>query len=322
MQDSVNAVRLHCEELLNSNVKAIKESNEGKDALKNLLTMELQKKVDGLKEEVKGLQKKISGLKADNNNSSLRKVQVLLGLAAWSEDGKREKFKSHAWDVERERGHQDILETLDPERISVYKRTVHFQHWLTSSRSAMLFIIGATNPGQRWTHCWMSPLAIDIVRQHDVKDNPHAYHIFAENDMTIYSAITEILFQLLRTKRSALGENDYFAKLCAIIEKYNAISESHEEAKVDALIQVVGCVVQIFESNETVHVTLDRVDLCKTDQQPELMRVLITMLETAKCFMKIFAVAKDMFWEVDKRSLPKTTKGYFEQVFEEQRLTI
>ena len=263
------------------------------------------------------------GLKSDNDDNSLQRIQVLLGLSTWSEDSKREAFRSYAWGVERERDNEDVFESLNPGDIMAYKQDEHFQNWSRPGQSAMLLIIGTSNPGQRRTHCWMSPLAIDIIRQHEADDMPHAFQIFAKKETDMQSAIIEILFQLLRWKRRALGENNYFAGLSAIIHRYNDTDvKFDEDAKVSALVQVVERVIQVFEPNETVHITLDRIDHCKPNQQLELMRVLIQMLETARCIIKLVAIAKDTFWEVDEASLPRTEKAHFKQVLKEQKLTI
>ncbi|KAI9697894.1 MAG: hypothetical protein M1820_007681 [Bogoriella megaspora] len=303
VQSSIVAVRLHCEELLNSNVKEIKNLNTKLNA------------------EVHDLQNEITDLKKDNDDRSLHGIKVLLGLAAWTEDRRDEMFKDHAWGVERERDNEDLVHTLSPGSVREYKHREHFKSWSACGQSAILLIVGANNQVSRGTYCWMSPLAIDIIRQRNTDCNAHAYYVFTRHQFDMHRAWFEIIFQLVQWKRSALRKNNCFATLSANIEAHNTAKlDSDDDSRFEALCKLVEGMIQIFEPGETVNITLDRIDWCEADQQLDFMRVLMSMLERAQCVVKLLAVAKDTNWEVDETSLPPLKRGQFIKVTEEQRL--
>lgn len=210
--------------------------------------------------------------------------------------------------------------------MSRYKTAPRFKEWETPGKSSMLLLVGSNYEGvmELRHHCWMSPLALDLIDHFSASSEIHAFYAFNLFGRTrMYVAVSEILFQLLRWKRRELGSGDYFATLSAVLRKYHSIDvNADEEAKFETLCHVAVTIMQLFKPDETVYIGLDRIDRYKGNERIDFLNTLIDIIEEAVSSVKILAVANKTGWDVEERELKRRKRSQFEQVVERQKLQL
>lgn len=260
-------------------------------------------------------------------------MQELFGLSGWTIDSRREVLQEYKRSIDRENAEDRLFEAMRCERIEMYKESPPWRDWEAPGQSSMLLIVGANHEhiNQIRRHCWMSPLAVDCMESFHASSVFHAAYTFDVWEMTdIHTAMPEILFQLLRWKRQALGNDEYLAKLLANLKEYRSTSipsdqDTDEDAKRGLLGRIAVTTLQAFEPNETVYIVLDRIDRCQGQNQSDqdqscLLNILIEAMEKAKCYVKVLAVANRTGWNLCVRDLKKARVAQVQQTVERQRL--
>ncbi|EME79080.1 uncharacterized protein MYCFIDRAFT_177748 [Pseudocercospora fijiensis CIRAD86] len=202
----------------------------------------------------------------------------------------------------------------------LYHEQYFFQAWKSSQEPAVLIIVGR-NYLSLARHCWMSPVAICLVRELGSQSQACASYIFdISRGANTHDAVPELLLQLLRWRKSALGEGDFLNALCATIEKYTYMHE-RGNALPSAVYQVLGEIAMmtlgLFAREETVYIVLDRVDRCHSTSRGRK-----ELLELC-CCVKVLVMASSFDGDVEwcEESLPpKCSRCNFKQVEEVQEL--
>lgn len=277
----------------------------------------------------------MTGLEEDNDHRNLLELQALFDLPTWSLEQRREEIHAYKQSIDRERGDDQLFETMRYGSIARYKReALHFKEWESSAKSSMLLIIGSNHSGvagQRH-HCWMSPLALDIIVDcHSAAGAAatfYAFYVFGLYQRThLYTALSEILFQLFKWKYHDLGSRrDEFATLSTKLKEYRAINinanDDNYDAKLEALHHVAATVMQLYQSFETVYIILDRIDRCEADEQADFLNFLVKIMEDAPCSVKVLAIANKTSWDVENSGIMPRKRAHFRQVVESQNLLL
>ena len=117
-----------------------------------------------------------------------------------------------------------------------------------------------------------------------------------------------ILLQLLRKKSHTLRNEKQYAELCSelhTLQRYNnqAKERIDEDDRISAIQKVALRVISFFDDSETVSIIIDRGDRCRdweeSDHRKELVKVLVQMVEAARCKLKILAVIHGQSWPVE-----------------------
>ena len=270
-------------------------------------------------------------LQQDNDSNHLVRIQQALVLQTWTSN--RHKTDRHQYRqlVNYEYGEETRYERMTDERINNFRRSSAFMEWETPSRSGLLMLVGATNPGisQFKHHCWISPLALDLIDRlgDSAGANPHASYLFPfGRQVSMFFAMPVLLLQLLRHKRKQLGDpeqrEDLLANINAYIELRQRESEDLKllEQKIEALEKLVALVIRLFKPQDTVYLVLDRVDLCPEDEQDDLMRILTCMIKQAACSVKVLIVADVTMWKVSDRSVSVGCQATFKRAVMQQNV--
>ncbi|TGO21648.1 hypothetical protein BPAE_0207g00020 [Botrytis paeoniae] len=313
VQGLVLAVRLQSEDLLTSAVDYVRKQNT-----------ELACEVKELKAEIIQLQK-------DSDNDKLLSLRDLLGLRGWSPEGFPQSLHEYKEALERARKDSHIFEWMHGESIAQYRdNDKFFKDWSTSHESSMLLIIGSNHKNWwRHDHCWVSPLALQLIDEAQTNDMELAYHVFNfEGYTSIHAAMAKLLFQLLKLQRHV-----NLATLSPKLEKYRNELEnleknrnersSNREAVREALKEAAVTIIKDLDPKQRIRIILDRVDRCERKDQMHLLQLLIQIMEESRCCVKIFAVANEAYWEVEEYRIEDFAKYQnFKMVTKTRKMTI
>ncbi|KXT09871.1 hypothetical protein AC579_6743 [Pseudocercospora musae] len=303
VQLAILDVRLQCEEVTIKNVNDIRRQNE---RLANM----------------------VARLEEDNGNRNLLTIQRSFRRSFWTHESHSQKLDEHNASIEFDRSSQSLLVNMWPALIARYREQQFFQSWEKTHEPAVLIIVGR-NYLTLARHCWMSPLAMCLVRELGARSQVCASYIFdISKGANIHDAMPELLLQLLRRKKSALGQGEFLNALCATIEKYQHVNERSSALR-SAVYQVLGEIatmtLESFAREETVYIILDRVDRCHSTfrGRKELLEMLVRMAEKASCCVKVLVIASSFDWDIEwcEESLSqKCSRCKFKQVEEAQEL--
>lgn len=301
--DRVMAIRLRCEELLNRNIAAIKQQNEGN----NQVNHSMQANIWLWHTE----------LQRDNNTSHLIEIRTLLGLTSWTAEAHQEALKEYKLRLNRERAEETNYEQLSLG--SKLRRDPVIAEWETSGQSRLLLLVGVNNEniaqGKRYN--WVSGFALELADSFasvPTSAAPVAVHVFDPIDrlhpQSIHTALPIVLLQLLRHRQRELGVKfaEHREAIMAAVYKFSALETSEneddeDEDKVNALKDLAVKVVSLYERTATVYIVMDRVDICRDQDHYELIRTLATIMQQAQCVVKVLLVADALGWEVTIKSL-------------------
>ena len=79
-------------------------------------------------------------------------------------------------------------------------------------------------------------------------------------------------------------------------------------------------VIKFFESSETVHIMVDRVDRCEENDRMTLMSILGRMVAEAPCTVKVLIVISGSDWTFDIKEIDKKHRDAF-IIYEERQGT-
>jgi len=186
----------------------------------------------------------------------------------------------------------------------------------------MLLVIGVNHESMlRVEHCWVSPLALDLVKSAQASGVALAYYVFDfEIRSSIFTAMNILLLQLLR-----LQHRPNMDTLFSQLEKYRSeLSSSRRSGNGylarKTLEEVAVTITQLMERRQKVWIIVDRVDRCERKEQRDFLSILVRLLEGARCCLKIFAVANKTYWDVAEYQMQQLANSpNFKPITETQR---
>ena len=242
-----------------------------------------------------------------HDHDRLAEVQRLLKLDNFSEEEHRKEWNRHAQAVETDDDlNEEILQQMRGPELHAFRTGKDYQSWDNSERSCLLVLSGYNDDSIALTYqCWASPIAARMVEDFDRQmSRPfYAYYAMAQNGKLLQGVLSVILLQLLRQKSSALRDEQRFSELRTRLGDLRQV-ETDDRESVQAMERVAVGVVDFFEESETVYIVVDRADRCrdlqKADHRKRLLKILVKMVEEARCKLKILVVMDGHSWPVEK----------------------
>ncbi|RSL52150.1 hypothetical protein CEP54_011057 [Fusarium duplospermum] len=325
VQESIVGVRLVCEDLLNKNVNVVKTR------LEEVRNQNIGKPICGPKHKmdrrgtnsvsIGDLQRQLTELQNDRDLDKLEEVRSLLRIEAPSDEVLFAQLRNHQSNVAAEfQPDYSFSEKTPSERLSMVKDDKAYKEWLSSQRSGM-FILSGENHVNGATHCWVSPVALDLieelVREPDTNNanlDPCVFYLLGQRDTneTCSDVLTFLIIKLLAKNKAALHHEEKFAELRSDFQAYLRLAESHKASEHEVqrgLDKVTLRVVNMFGQNRTIWIVLDRVDQCKLGPRqrsasqrrggPTLLRSMVHLVEQAVPRVKVLAVVNKADWPVE-----------------------
>ncbi|KAK3371087.1 hypothetical protein B0T24DRAFT_667819 [Lasiosphaeria ovina] len=305
VQKTVVDVRLVCEELLSKNVNAVKEN-----------LREVKQQNVELKGEIGGLKSQISDMQ---NHHDIEVVRKLLGLEAVSDAAQLAQLERHRRNVAAEFQESNCYAEMTPEQhLQEIEKGSDFQDWFQPKRSGLLVLSGR-NEVVEASHCWVSPLALDLAAKlasENADSAPCVFYLLGHlstGDTTV-DVLSSLILQLLSLNKEALRVNRArFAELRAELEDYAHAAQSPRPRANDLrhkLRSIALRAVGLFDSNKTVWIVLDRVDQCRamlyeSTRNPHrrdgrsLLQAMVHLVEKAAVTVKVLAVVNRVDWHVE-----------------------
>lgn len=252
----------------------------------------------------------------DKNISQLIEVQKLLGLESWTSEAHKSALLQYRSGLNAE-----CAEEVNYERMSSNSKLWNnpiSDEWKKTDQSRLLLLIGVNNEnisqGKRYN--WISPFVLELadrLAREGGMETLAAVYVFnpvSRSRSSIHTAIPVVLLQLLQYRQRVLGGGfpTHREDLMASLHKFAAAKTSEDEEddegdKIDALKELAAHVLNLFDSKATVYIVLDRVDMCRDQDHYELIHTLATVMQRARCVVKVLAVADPVGWTVNMKSL-------------------
>ncbi|KAJ6443245.1 LIM domain-containing protein [Purpureocillium lavendulum] len=301
VQGAVVDVRLVCEDLLSKNVHAVKIN------LEDVKSLNMEQK------------QQIQVLQNDSDFTNLERVRNLLGLEPFSPETHLVQLDRHRSDVRAEFRVNPYSPAAPDEALRVILDDSSYQEWRGSPCSRLLVLSGK-NCVPRATHCWVSPVALDLAAKLEAdtapNSDPSVFYLLGRRDEedTHLHVLSSLVYQLLSINKTGMRDEAQFRELWAALQRYKAASESSggrvrevKRALEDAALRSLN----MFGAGRTVWIVLDRVDRCRTAPGPgatlsqkdrlALLRSMVCLVERAAATVKILAVSNRVDWRVEEQ---------------------
>ena len=181
-----------------------------------------------------------------------------------------------------------------------------YQNWHNSEHSSLLVLSSYNDASINRAHqCWLSPVAAAAVDtfEHQQPRPFYAYYAMTQNGKLLHDVISVILLQLLRQKSIVLRDQQRYAELRTELGDFQD-SGVDGNRKMTAMEKVALRVVDFFDESETAYIILDRADRCRdpktADHRKALLKLLVKMVEAARCKLRILTVINGHSWPVEK----------------------
>ncbi|UNI23974.1 hypothetical protein JDV02_009759 [Purpureocillium takamizusanense] len=310
VQDAMVQVRFLCEDLLNQNV------NDVKDNLKEVKTIniEQQRHIHDLKEQ-------LSVLQTTHDFETLEKVRKLLRLEPFSAEAHLKQLDIHRSNVRDEfRKNWYPSETSDEESDAVLKNP-SYEEWRWSP-SSQLLILSGKNYSRHTTHCWVSPVALDLAANFTASNDPNTaacvfYLLGRRKEEDTYAHVmTFLTHQLLSVNKGPLQDKPQFDEMWSALNSYEAAvsSPSGDRHKIrEKLRDAALRALNMFGAGKTVWIILDRVDQCRPEphlitprnypgrDSRALLAALVYLVEQATVTVKVLTVVNRLDWAVEEQ---------------------
>ncbi|KAL8653830.1 MAG: hypothetical protein Q9210_001859 [Variospora velana] len=254
------------------------------------------------------LKTRVVALQEGHDRDSLGELQQLLGLDEFSEEGHRKEWNKHVQNVEMDAElNVDLLQQLRGSELqSFMASTQNIREWQIHGRSRLLVLAGHNNAAfNQGDQCWLSPVATAMVADFGRHQHRpiHAYCALSQHGNLVWDVLTVILLQLLRQNIAALRDPQHHAELRAAFGSFHRVVTNNGD-RVPELKRVAVRVLACFEEFETVYIVIDRIDRCRDisksiDHRKLLLKVLVKLVEEARCKLKIVAVVDGGTWPVE-----------------------
>lgn len=187
-------------------------------------------------------------------------------------------------------------------RIEKFRQKGAFAQWSKSANPAMLILTGINNTNIAFIkfHCWISPIAIDAVMRYRDEGAIYAFHTFCNDGPSRRSAsacLSVIAAQLLNARTQGLGDSQL--SILSLAQEVSRLAvEEDDTTKVNAIGRLLCEIVKTFDHGETIHIIIDRLDLCQESGRDDIPRVMADVLNESSCTVKALLVTQ---WEYDWR---------------------
>lgn len=180
-----------------------------------------------------------------------------------------------------------------------------YQRWRNSEQSCLLILSGYNNiANDRVYQCWLSPIATTTVKDFDQRDiRPlYAYYALQPNGILLWDVVSVILLQLLRQKSAILRDEQKYAEVRTELENFHQTKVDSQRAL--AMERVALRVIDLFDYSDSLYIIIDRVDRCRNpkraDHRKSLLKLLVKMVEAARCTLRVLTVIDGASWGVEK----------------------
>ncbi|KAF1989439.1 hypothetical protein K402DRAFT_372206 [Aulographum hederae CBS 113979] len=263
------------------------------------------------------------GLQLEIEANRIREIESVLGHSRRSIDSFIMELKSYEASIEAE-NKQAIFESMNEEMRSKYKKMATFQDWSQSVNSSVLIIVGENHENlQLNKHCWMSPLALDLIKSLHSDSRMLGFFLFPFTAVSpAADALSDILFQLLDAKRQKLRDDVKFPNVVADIRRHHGIdTQKDDDGRFAVLAELLRYAMRLFDEEDCVHIVLDRMDRCVCHEQRELLDLLIDIMDKSVCKVKLLIVAEKTWgWDVKIKQLKKAENIQLTQTLESQKV--
>ena len=126
--------------------------------------------------KIEELKSELAQLQEDSSNTKSLTYQKRLGLSDWSLKYPQRTLDTYKQDLNGARRDSHSFEGVEAERLAGYRQQGFFEEWESSNESSMLFVIGVCHERLRsGEHCWISPLALDLINRAPTSSMEPAY---------------------------------------------------------------------------------------------------------------------------------------------------
>jgi len=291
VQKYVMDIREQGEQVLAQRVLEIRTLGEQQD-----------QKISMLLSQNKSLQEGNNRLQAENDRLKLDSIREILELSSWSPEIQSERLLEYRDSLNRVGLSSHKVQWLDSDKVVAYRKE-RLCEWESSPASSMLLIVGRNHHSlvQRF-HCWMSPLAVELILSLQLDAKPLAYYTFDIGDegrTPVHKVMADIMLQLITVLIEAQPDESH-AGLFPLLHIYRTELELREkhggERAEKALVRAASAIIKSFHARHRLYIVLDRIDWCTS--QTTLLRVLVKMTEDASCSVKVLLVAHAARWDV------------------------
>lgn len=244
----------------------------------------------------------------------LIEIQGLLGLSGYSEETQRKELDKYSEALDSdEQLNAPYFEQMRGQRFDSFKACEEYQSWIESEHSCLLILSGKNNETLvDRDKFWLSPVAMAMIASFGFPPSHlMAYYVFPFKGELLYRPLSVILLQLLRQKSQVLREKNQYNELRAELDEL----QEHEygdkkgmkikDERLSAFQKVALRVIGFFDESEIVYVILDRADCCcdwkEFDHRKPLLKVLVKMVEAARCKLRVLVVINGSQWNVEKQ---------------------
>ncbi|EXJ70040.1 uncharacterized protein A1O5_07113 [Cladophialophora psammophila CBS 110553] len=306
-QKVILEIRRICDELLDKNIHLIKQLN-----------LEQKATILRLEDEVNQL------LKAQDNHI-LNEIQQHMNLSSFSSENHRKQLEQYRRALyDDDHLNAPFFEQMQGRRLQAFRACNEYQSWSNSKHSCLLILSGHNDSSIRYLdHCWLSPVAMTMITDlsnGDNKDRLYGYYVFSSRGESLYRAISVVLLQLLGEKsvvlrnkarcdelRAELSNLHQFEQVSQDRKVANNHNHHHETKKLSTFERVALRALDLFDESEQVQIILDRADRCcdlvkGVDHRKPLFKLLVKLVDVARCNLKVLAVVNGDQWDIEPRS--------------------
>lgn len=256
----------------------------------------------------------------NGDSRDLKEMQDLLGLGSRTPETLRQELRDYGQRLSFEQQDEANYEQMNTAGITRLRNETDLVKWDTPGLSRLLVLVGLNNNnisyGKR--HNWISPFALDLAGRLDSASCSVPYGAYSfypgvhphggkktgrPAPISMHTCLPVILTQLLRLRRAQVSDSGGAPRtaLMAAIQKYVDLPVPEEDdddggRKDDGLADLALQVMSLYGEKETVYLILDRIDHCAERDQYELARILVRMMVSSRCVVKILLVADSMGW--------------------------
>ncbi|KAE9566690.1 hypothetical protein CGMCC3_g17140 [Colletotrichum fructicola] len=305
VQKSIVDVRLLCEDLLNKNVDTVK--NE----LRDVKAINI------------GLQRQLSDLQENTDKINLEKISKLLEVLPFPDDNRHVNLSRHQGNVAAEFSWKnDYSGATVEERMQAVENDSVYQDWLVRSQSRV-FVISGANDNRNARHCWVSPVALNMVAKFRsdkslADSNIYVFYLLGlrDEDDTWDHVVCFLTYQLLELNKRALRNEEQCRQLWADLQSYANLRADSAKTKptdvTEKLERIALRTLSMFDAGKTVWIILDRVDRChvmpgqssKTSRKGgrSLLRMMVHLAEKSPVTVKVLAVVNRADWHIEDQA--------------------
>lgn len=253
-----------------------------------------------------------------NAHGELEKVRAELGLDAISLEAELLRLDTREGNILAQFPRNQYTGKTIGDRLSEVERGLPYTTWRDSPKPSVLVLAGL-NQVMQGSHCWLSPIAIRLVRKLEKAQPPElfAYQLIGERDTcdTLEYILTSIVYRLLVRHRDVLRNQTEYDRFRFALQGYKR-AKAAEGATLYGIHRELGKVVlgalNMFEPGRTVWIILDRLDKCervamaardrdRKRERRDLLKALVRLAEdqSLKVNLRVLVVVNSRDWNMD-----------------------